>query len=230
MKVILAAAAVLAVSISTAEARDRSVALHPQCNLPGPNSMPCDGAYPHPRGVRIARKMPFGEPVMRYRTAQPRVVPAPRQASRPSSRPASSAALRSPSRVKVAVAAPASLPRTPPSKSLDGVVPILAEKVREIVATCGSQIWSTVRHTFVAGTRRISQHANGTAVDVHGNPACIYALLKGWPGGYSTDYARVRHVHVSYGGREHGARFVHGGGTRYARRHIHRRTRVAAAR
>lgn len=110
------------------------------------------------------------------------------------------------------------------SKSLDGVVPELAEKVREIVSTCGSEIWSAVRHTRVAGTRIMSLHASGRAVDLHGNPSCIYALLRGWPGGYSTDYGRVNHVHVSYGGREHGARFAHGGG----RRHYARRTRIAA--
>jgi hypothetical protein len=221
MKVVLAALAFLALSLSTTavEARQRSVAAHPDCNI----LWPCEGVYPHPRGVRIARKMPFGEPVLRYRTAQPRVVSQPRVA-KPRRQVASA-----PAAPKKVAALPA-LPRVAPSKSLDGVVPILAEKVREIVATCGSQIWSTVRHTFVAGTRRISQHASGTAVDLHGNPGCIYAMLRGWPGGYSTDYARVRHVHVSYGGREHGARFAHGGGTRYARRHAHRYRYASAAR
>ena len=209
MKIALVSLSLLLLLVAPAEARrDRSVALHPECNI----TMPCEGAYPHPRGVRIAAKMPFGAPVMRYRTEQPRQV---------TRRSAGRAQIgRSASNRQVAVA-PAH-PRAAPSKSLDGVVPILAEKVREIVATCGSQIWSTVRHTFVAGTRVLSQHASGTAVDLHGNPSCIYAMLRGWPGGYSTDYARVRHVHVSYGGREHGARFAHGGGRRaYAsRRHV----------
>lgn len=213
MKAVLAALALLVV-VTPAAARDRSVALHPECNV----TMPCEGAYPHPRGVMLARKLGFGEPVMRYRTAAPRPV-VKRQ----------SAAARPDRGRRVAALAPA-LPRAAPSKSLDGVVPVLAEKVREIVATCGSQIWSTVRHTFVAGTRTISQHASGTAVDLHGNPSCIYALLRGWPGGYSTDYGRVRHVHVSYGGREHGARFAHGGGGRHVRRHAraHHRHRLAS--
>ncbi len=31
-----------------------------------------------------------------------------------------------------------------------------------------------------------------------GNPNCIYSMLHGWPGGYSVDYASVKHVHISY--------------------------------
>lgn len=209
MKAVLAALSLLVV-VTPAAARDRSVALHPECNV----TMPCEGAYPHPRGVRIAAKMPFGAPVMRYRTEQPRkAVPTVRTVKRTGDLARTGEGRR------------AALDRPRPSKSLDGVVPVLAEKVREIVSTCGSEIWSTVRHTLVAGTRLLSQHAGGTAVDLHGNPSCIYALLKDWPGGYSTDYGRVRHVHVSYGGREHGARFAHGGGRyvrRYARANRHR--------
>lgn len=104
---------------------------------------------------------------------------------------------------------------------LAGVNPVLAAKVASIVGTCGSRVISTVRHTYVAGTRRISQHANGTAVDITGNPACIYGQLHGWEGGYSVDYGAVRHVHISIGGREAGARFVHGGGHR--RHYAHHR-------
>lgn len=104
---------------------------------------------------------------------------------------------------------------------LKGVVAPLAAKVQQIVSSCGSKVISGVRNTYVAGTRRISLHASGRAVDVQGNPNCIYKQLAKWPGGYSTDYARVNHVHISYGGREHGSRFVHRGGgkTRYAKRH-----------
>lgn len=101
---------------------------------------------------------------------------------------------------------------------LAGVTPALAAKAREIVASCGSTVISGRRHTRVAGSRHWSLHASGRAVDLRGNPGCIYARLRGWPGGYSTDYARVRHVHVSLGGREDGVRFAHGG-----RRHRHHR-------
>lgn len=101
---------------------------------------------------------------------------------------------------------------------LAGVSAPLAAKAREIVASCGSVVVSGRRHTRVAGTGHWSLHASGRAVDLRGNPACIYARLRGWPGGYSTDYARVRHVHVSIGGREAGLRFAHGG-----RRHRHHR-------
>lgn len=64
----------------------------------------------------------------------------------------------------------------------------------------------------------MSLHAAGKAVDMTGNSSCIYSKLRGWPGGYSIDYGRVRHVHISLGGREDGIRFAH---------HHARRTRVA---
>ena len=37
----------------------------------------------------------------------------------------------------------------------------------------------------------MSLHATGEAVDMRGNPSCVYAQLRDWPGGYSTDYGRV---------------------------------------
>jgi hypothetical protein len=107
------------------------------------------------------------------------------------------------------------------ARGVSGLVTPLATKVSQIVSSCGSRVTSAVRHTRVAGTGRISLHASGQAADIQGNPSCIYKLLSGWPGGYSTDYGRVRHVHVSYGGREHGVRFAHGGHSRS--RHAARR-------
>lgn len=109
-----------------------------------------------------------------------------------------------------------------PSKSLAGVVAPLASKARQIQAACGSRVISAVRHTYIAGTGgRLSLHASGRAVDMAGSPACMYAQLRGWPGGYSVDYGRVRHIHISYapGGPEWGIRFNHyrGGKRRHAR-------------
>lgn len=107
-----------------------------------------------------------------------------------------------------------------------GLVPALSAKVGEILSACSSRVVSGVRRTMIAGTRRISLHASGRAADLAGDPSCIYAHLAGWRGGYSVDYARVRHVHVSWdpeGGREMGLRFRHGGGhIRHARHHRHR--------
>src|SRR5436309_9734389 len=107
------------------------------------------------------------------------------------------------------------------------IVSALAAKVREISSSCGSSVISSVRHTHIANTRTMSLHATGQAVDMRGNPRCIYQHLSGWPGGYSTDYGRVQHVHISYsgGGREWGIRFAHGGHhrLRYAHHHRHRR-------
>lgn len=105
-------------------------------------------------------------------------------------------------------------------RGLSGIVAPLAAKASEIVSACGSHVISGMRDSFVAGTRLISLHASGRAVDVAGNPSCIYGHLANWPGGFSTDYARVRHVHISYapGGREWGARFAH-----HIVKHRHRR-------
>ena len=118
-------------------------------------------------------------------------------------------------------------PSVTASTSLNGVVYPLAAKTREIVAACGSRVISSVRHTRIAGSRHMSLHASGQAVDLQGNPSCIYRHLAGWPGGYSVDYHRVQHVHISYGGREAGLRFNHyGAKKRHAKRHRHRFARA----
>ena len=96
--------------------------------------------------------------------------------------------------------------------SLAGVVGPLASKTQQITAACGSRVISAIRYTRIAGTGgRLSLHASGRAVDIAGNPSCIYAQLRHWPGGVSVDYGRVKHVHVSYapGGAEWGVRFNH---------------------
>jgi hypothetical protein len=106
-----------------------------------------------------------------------------------------------------------------------GIVAPLAAKVAEIQGACGSHVISGLRHTFVAGTHRISLHASGKAVDLQGNPGCIYSHLSSWPGGYSTDYGSMHHVHLSYdaeGRREWGIHFTHHHGYRH-RHHRHRR-------
>lgn len=96
-----------------------------------------------------------------------------------------------------------------------GIVAPLAAKLASIQAACpGTHAISGIRHTRVAGSRRMSLHAQGKAVDVRGPYGCIYAQLKDWKGGYSTDAGRARHIHISYdeaGGREMGLRFAHGG-------------------
>jgi len=98
---------------------------------------------------------------------------------------------------------------------LAGVYGPLADKAREIEGACGSRVISGVRRgARVAGTRRMSLHSVGRAVDIRGNPRCAYAMLRDWPGGVSVDYGRVGHIHFSYdphGGREMHARFSHGG-------------------
>lgn len=108
-------------------------------------------------------------------------------------------------------------------RGIGGLVAPLAAKVAEIQRDCGSRLISGVRHTRIAGTRTMSLHSSGQAADMQGNPTCIYSKLSNWPGGYTTDYhsaPSTPHVHISYGGFEHGRRFAHGGRgyrTRYAR-------------
>jgi hypothetical protein len=118
--------------------------------------------------------------------------------------------------------------------ALSDLTPTLAKKVSEITSACGSRLISGYRPgARVAGSGHPSLHSlyPSRAADLSGNPACIYAHLQAWAGGYSTDYGRVRHVHISYSppgtgylaGREWHARFVHGGGHhRFTQRH-HRR-------
>lgn len=108
------------------------------------------------------------------------------------------------------------------SVSLSGIVAPLADKAREIVSACGSKVVSSVRVGARVYGGSPSNHASGRAVDLQGNPSCIYAQLRGWPGGVSTDYWRAPggpHVHVSYSpnGMEWGIRFVHRGSSRKAR-------------
>jgi hypothetical protein len=96
------------------------------------------------------------------------------------------------------------------SVGVAGIDGTLAAKAHEIVANCGSTIISGFRPgARIAGTRHASMHASGRAVDIKGNPGCIYSHLHGWPGGYSVDYGSVQHVHVSLGGFEDGVRFSH---------------------
>lgn len=169
LRTLIAAALALAVISSAADARQRQargVLASDQCNLPGPNSMPCEGVSASPRGNLIVKSMGgFG-------TARQRYI-------------------------------------APNAGKASGLVPQLAAKVAQISQGCGSTLISGVRHTRVAGTRHWSQHTNGTAADMSGNPHCIYASLEGWSGGYSTDYGSVGHVHISIGGREAGLRFTH---------------------
>lgn len=115
--------------------------------------------------------------------------------------------------------------KAPVGQPMTGIVPALAAKVAQIQQACpGAHVISAVRHTRVRGSGRMSLHATGEAVDMRGNPSCVYAQLKDWPGGYTTDYGRVQHIHISLAanGREAGLRFTHGGGRAHRHRHARR--------
>lgn len=110
-----------------------------------------------------------------------------------------------------------------------GLIAPLAAKLAAIQSACpGTHAISGIRHTRIAGSRRMSLHAQGKAVDVRGPYGCIYGQLKDWKGGYSTDAGRAQHIHISYdeaGGREMGLRFAHSGGRRAAWRNAYARMR-----
>lgn len=206
-RLIAAAIAILLVSVSTVAAKPRST--------PTAEYIPC-GNYLHlcakewkydlRKGKRATKRQSFRAPV---RSAV---------RSKAQARSHRHARMARPAATVPRGAAEARKPH-PQAARLSGVVGPLAAKAAEIVSTCGSRVVSAVRHTFIAGTRQISLHASGRAVDIVGNPSCAYALLRGWPGGYSVDYAKVRHVHISYapGRREWGTRFVHNRHTRRSR-------------
>lgn len=220
---------VLLFSLRAAEARPRlrsvfaganqaslaRAGLHPDCNVTMPCQLPIASQTRatrreqarRARGQRIERAMPFGRATQRQ--AKPVAAEA-----KSSSRPAPTIAGFIQHTVRAA------------GVTLAGVVSPLADKAREIQTACGAKVISAVRHTRIRGTRIMSLHASGQAVDMSGDPDCIYAQLRSWSGGYSIDYARVKHVHISWsgGGREWGARFAHGG------RRAVRRVRYAGAR
>lgn len=184
--------------LATAEARPRAPVLAPECNV----SMVCDvlaGSIVAPsRSDKALRDQ-------RYANMQP------------SSRDLSEALAYAPATAPVERES-----RTTASTSMASVVPALAAKVSQIQSACpGAHVISAVRHTRIRGSGRMSLHATGEAVDMRGNPSCVYAQLRDWPGGYSTDYGRAQHVHISLAanGREAGLRFTHGSG----KSHRHRR-------
>jgi hypothetical protein len=194
---VLACVTVPLLPLATAEARPRAPRLAAECNVSMNCDTPVDGTAVASRNDRKTMRQ------SRHRAT------------------ASSAAHQ-------ALAwAPAALPReletgSGEGVSMAGVVPALAAKVAQIQSACpGAHVISAVRHTRIRGSRHMSLHATGEAVDMRGNPSCVYAQLRDWPGGYSTDYGRAQHIHISLAanGREAGLRFAHGGG----KGHRHRR-------
>lgn len=182
-----AVAALCALS-SMAEARVRTPAVSPECNI----TMPCIGVDNPVHARQRARR----DPSQSFAAVEPtrRVIESKRRTVETES---------------------------PVSEGYSaGLVGPLAAKLASIQSACpGTHAISGVRHTRIAGTRRMSLHAQGKAVDVRGPYGCIYSQLKGWSGGYSTDSGRVQHIHISYddaGGREMGLRFAHGGGRRHS--------------
>lgn len=207
IRTVTALAALCALS-SLAEARVRTPAVSSECNV----TMPCIGVdnpvHARQRSRREATSaFTAMEPVLRMSRRE-------RRAQR-GFEPAARASIEQTPRVSEGYSA--------------GLVGPLQAKLASIQSACpGTHAISGVRHTRIAGSRRMSLHAQGKAVDVRGPYGCIYGQLKGWSGGYSTDAGRVQHIHISYdngGGREMGLRFAHGGGRRHSWRNSYARMR-----
>ena len=129
----LIAVAALCALPSLADARTRTPAISPECNV----TMPCIG-------VGVGAKTQIGS--------------------------------RRDSYSRLAKSEPAF---APPELSSAALVGPLQSKLASIEAACpGTQAISTVRHTRIAGTRVMSLHAQGKAVDVRGPYGCIYGQLK----------------------------------------------------
>lgn len=86
--------------------------------------------------------------------------------------------------------------------SLGGIVSTLQ-------ARCGAKVISATRPGARTPFGNMSCHATGQAVDMTGNYACMYSVLKSWPGGYTLDSGRCRHIHISSCKMEWGMRFNH---------------------
>lgn len=189
------AVAALCALTSIADARVRTSAVSPECNV----TMPCIGVD----NPVHARQRTQREPVQSFASIEP---------------------TRRAERARRAVE-----PAYASQGYSSGLVGPLQAKLASIQAACpGTHAISGVRHTRIAGSRRMSLHAQGKAVDVRGPYGCIYGQLRGWSGGYSTDAGRVQHIHISYddgGGREMGLRFAHGGGRRHSWRESYARMR-----
>jgi hypothetical protein len=193
---VLACVVLPTLPLTTAQARPRAPVLAPECNISMNCDAPVDSAVVRSRSNKALRHLRDVRAPARGLTEALAYAPAAAPLERESG-------VRS-------------------STSMAGVVPALAAKVAQIQSACpGAHVISTIRHTRIRGSRHMSLHATGEAVDMRGNPSCVYAQLRDWPGGYSTDYARAQHIHISLAanGREAGLRFAHGGG----RGHRHRR-------
>ena len=85
----------------------------------------------------------------------------------------------------------------------------LSSIVAELKAHCGAKVISGLRPGSRTPFGVQSCHATGQAVDMTGNYGCMYARLRKWPGGYTTDSGRCRHIHISSCRMEWGMRFNH---------------------
>lgn len=97
--------------------------------------------------------------------------------------------------------------------SLLWALPAGAKSLGDIVSQLKSQCGGKVISNFRAGARTPfgvqSCHATGQAVDMVGNYSCMYQVLRSWPGGYTLDAGRCKHIHISACQMEWGMRFNH---------------------
>lgn len=92
--------------------------------------------------------------------------------------------------------------------------PVSSEAAGGIVGQLKSQCGAKVISGYRPGARTpfgvASCHSTGQAVDMVGNYACMYRVLKAkHRGGYTLDAGRCKHIHISWCKMEWGMRFNH---------------------
>ena len=85
----------------------------------------------------------------------------------------------------------------------------LPDIVGKLQSQCGAKVISGSRPGSRTPFGVASCHSTNQAVDMTGNYACMYRVLASWPGGYTTDPGRCKHIHISSCKMEWGMRFKH---------------------
>lgn len=108
--------------------------------------------------------------------------------------------------------------------------------LNKVEQACGQVLAiSGLRNTKVRGTKRVSLHAKGLAIDYQvADTTCALMQAKDFKGGHTTDYTKVtpNHFHISWapGSREYGKKFTHYGGKTFAEMITARKKAAAAKR
>src|SRR5262245_54278534 len=103
------------------------------------------------------------------------------------------------------------------SRDTSGLPMRLQLALKEADRACGIRINNTLRPRARKPNGRVSMHALWRAADITTRDyPCVMRALRSWPGCLSTDWRRVKHVHIDDSHLGKHCRFAHVGKTRYA--------------